>query len=61
MTPVCAAEPPVRILLTVPATDPITTAACGEALNVTGEFVTDKIGVALLIMIEPAAESVRLL
>ena len=56
---VCEAEPPVTIEEVAPGTEPDTVAACAEASYVTGEFVTDKVGVALLIMKFPADAAVR--
>ena len=42
------ADPLYLTLVTDPATDPITVAACGEPVKVTGELVTLSVGVTLL-------------
>ena len=47
------------MLLTVPATDPVTVAACGDPVYVAGEFVTDSVGVAFAMTKLPAAAPVR--
>ena len=47
--------------LAVPGTEPLTVAECGEPSYVTGEFVTESVGVALLMTKLPAEAAVRLL
>jgi hypothetical protein len=44
------AAPPVRILLTVPATDALTVADFGVPSYVTGELPTESVGVAFAIV-----------
>ena len=47
------ADPLYFTLLTVPPTEPLTVAACGEPLAVTGEFPTDNVGVAMFTVSVP--------
>ena len=54
------ADPLYWMLLTVPATDPATVAVCGDPVYVTGEFVTDSVGVALAIVNDRSTSSAAL-
>jgi hypothetical protein len=54
-------EPEYSTLLTVPATEPLTLADCADPFAVTGELVTDNVGVAFAITKFPAEAFVRLL